>query len=137
MRSTRLGPIGAAVLVLGICAVSACTPPSLVELTQSAGGMVEAAAAVMKPSRSTSGDPLLDFLAGAEEGEIRELDDPSTGVQSRVTAGRVYHAASGRLCRGFSTGSATAAPENLEKGLACEGANGHWARASLLAPVSP
>ena len=136
MPSARTGPLGAAILLLVVCGVSACVPPSLRDLARGAGGAVEAAAAVMSPSPAPSGDPLLDFLAGAEPGEARELDDPATGVPLRVTAGRVYHAASGRPCRRYTAVSA-AVPENYDEGLACEGANGSWVRAGLLAPVSP
>lgn len=136
MQSTRLGPLGAAALLLVMCGVTACAPPSLRELAQSAGGAVEAAASVMRPSPPSSGDALLDFLAGAEEGEARELEDSATGIRLRVTAGRAYHAASGRLCRRYIAVS-TAIPGEDEEGLVCEGTNGYWARAGLLAPVSP
>ncbi len=117
-------------------AVSACAPPSLRGLARSAGGAVEAAASVMKPARGAPEDPLLAFLAEAEEGEAQELDYPATGIRLRVTAGRAYHAASGRLCRRY-TAVSTAIPGEDEEGLVCEGTNGYWARAGLLAPVSP
>jgi len=137
MQSARLGPLGAAILLLVVCGVSACVPLSLRDLAEGAGGAVEVAASLMSPSPGPSGDPLLDFLAGAEPGEARELDDPATGVSLRVTAGRVYHAASGRLCRRYTAAVSTAAPGNDDEGLACEGTNGNWVRAGLLAPVSP
>ena len=123
-------------LVVAVCAVSACAPPTLREWAQSAGGAVEAATAAMSPSQRSSGDPLLDFLADAGEGEIRELDDSATSGRLRVTAGRVYHAASGRLCRRY-TATSSVAPETHEKGLACEDAKGFWDRAGLLDPISP
>ena len=136
MQSPRLGPFGVAILLLVLCGVSACVPPSLRDLARGAGGAVEAAASLVSPSPGPSEDPLLDFLAGAELGEARELRDPATGVQLRVTAGRVYHAASGRLCRRYAAGSVSATG-NDDEGLVCEGANGNWVRAGLLAPVSP
>ena len=90
----------------------------------------------MLPSQPDSADPLLSFLAGADEGEVREFDDAATGMRARVTAGRVYHAASGRLCRRYAA-SGTAIPGEDEEGLVCEGTDGYWARAALLVPVSP
>ena len=135
MPSIRLGTLGAAAL-LAICAVSACAPLSLRDLAQSAGGAVEAAGLAMSPSQPETTDPLLSFLAGAEEGKVREFDDAATGTRLQVTAGRVYHAASGRLCRRYTT-AGTAIPGEDEEGLVCEGADGYWARATLLVPVSP
>ena len=136
MPSARPGPLGAAALLLVMCSVSACAPPTLRELTQGAGGAVEAVASVMRPSQRSSGDALLDFLAGAEEGEARELEDSATGTRLRVTAGRAYHAASGRLCRRY-TAVIAVGPGDDDEGLVCEDTNGYWARAGLLAPVSP
>ena len=136
MRSTPLGWFSVGALVLVMCAVSACVPPTLRELAQGAGGAVEAATLVVNPSHRSSGDALLDFLAEAGEGEARELDDPATGVRLQVRAGRVYHAASGRLCRRY-TAVSEATFGNDGRGLACEGTNGYWARARLLAPVLP
>ena len=133
----RLRSFAVAALLAGIGVVTACAPPSLRDLAQGASGAVEAAAAVITPSRSAPRDPLLDFLASAEDGEVREFDDPSMGARLRVTAGRLYHSASGRPCRRYTAGSAAAAPDSHGRGLACEGANGDWARASLLAPASP
>ena len=134
-RSSRLRPLWAAVLIAGMCAVSACTLPSLRELAQSAGGAVEAAAVAMNPSQDVSEDPLLAFLAAAEEGEVQDLDDAVTGARLRVTAGRAYHAASGRLCRRFSAGSA--ATPDANEGLVCKDVSGRWTRTGLLIPVSP
>ena len=120
-----------------IVAVPACTLPSLRDLAQSAGGAVEAAASAMIPSQTESADPLLSFLAGAEEGEVRDLDDAATGIRLRVTAGRAYHAASGRLCRRYDSEGSEAAPQAKGEGLVCRDASGRWTRAGLLAPVSP
>ena len=136
MQSARPGPLGVAALFLVMCGVSACAPPSLQELAQGAGEAVEAATALVKPSQSSSGDPLLDFLAGADEGEVREFDDAATGTRLRVTAGRTYHAASGRLCRRYTTAGA-AIPGEHDEGLVCESMDGYWARAALLVPFSP
>ena len=118
--------------MVALCVVSACAPPSLQELVQGAGEAVEAATTAMAPSRNVLEDPLLAFLAGAEEGEVRDVDDAATGLRLRVTAGRVYHAASGRVCRRFSAVGAAS-----EEGLVCKGASGRWMRTRLLAPVSP
>ena len=134
--SLRLRLIGAGVVLASFLAVSACTLPSLRDLTQSAGGALEAAAAVMDPAQTDSADPLLVFLAEAEEGEVRDVDDAATGTRLRVTAGRAYHAASGRICRRFSAGG-VATPDANEGGLACRDPAGRWLRARLLAPVSP
>lgn len=136
MQSARPGPLGAAALFLVMCGVSACAPPSLQELVQSAGGAVEAAGIAMSPSQPESADPVLSFLAGADEGEIREFDDAMTGTRLRVTAGRTYHAASGRFCRRYTAASA-AGPGNDDEGLVCLGTDGYWVRAGLLVPVSP
>ena len=115
----------------------ACTPLSLRDLAQSAGGAVEAATSAMIPSQTKSADPLLSFLAGAEEGEVRDLEDVATGIGLRVTAGRTYHAASGRLCRRYDSEGSAATPQAKGKGLVCRDASGRWTRAGLLAPVSP
>ena len=131
--SLRSLSLAAAVLIVTMCAVSACTLPSLRDLAQSAG---RAATTAMKPSEIASEDPLLVFLAEAEEGEVRDLDDAATGTSLRVAAGRTYHAASGRVCRRFSVSSA-ATPDANEEGLVCRDAAGRWTRAGLLAPVSP
>ena len=136
--SLRARSLAAAAFIVTMCAVSACTLPSLRDLAQSASGAVEAATATaaMKPSQSASEDPLLVFLAEAEEGEVRDLNDAATGTSLRVAAGRTYHAASGRVCRRFSVSSA-ATPDANEEGLVCKDAAGRWTRAGLLAPVSP
>ena len=136
MRSIRSGWFSAAALVLIMWTVSACVPPTLRELAQGAGATLEATTAIVNPVHRSSGDALIDFLAEAEEGEARELDDPVTGARLQVRAGRVYHAASGRLCRRY-TAVSEATPGNGGRGLACEGTNGYWARARLLAPVLP
>lgn len=119
-----------------MCAVSACVPPTLRKFAQGAGETLEATTAVVKPVHRSSGDALLDFLAEAEEGEAQELDDPATGVRLQVRAGRVYHAASGRICRRY-TALGEAALGSDGQGLACEGTHGYWVRARLLAPVLP
>ena len=129
--------LAAAVLTVTLCAVSACTAPSLRDLARGAGEAVGAAATAMQPSRKASGDPLLDFLAEAEEGEVRDFDAAATGARLRVTAGRRYHAASGRLCRRYSSTESAAVPEAKEEGLVCREASGRWVRADLLAPVPP
>ncbi len=136
MRSTRSGPRGAAALLLIVCGVSACAPPALQEFARSAAGAVEAAAAVVSASPRTTGDALLDFLAGAGEGEVRELVLPTTGHRAVVSAGRAYHAASGRLCRRY-TAAGDAIPAGDQAGLACERPDGAWSRAVLLVPASP
>ena len=119
-----------------MCAVSACAPLSLRDLAWGAGGALEAATTALELSRNASGDPLLDFLAGAEEGEVRDFDDAATGARLRVTAGRIYHAASGQICRRYRASSAAPAEAN-DDGLVCRDAAGRWTRAGLLAPVSP
>ncbi|MDD9979773.1 MAG: hypothetical protein OXU81_00165 [Gammaproteobacteria bacterium] len=116
--------------------LSACAPGSLRELAKSTEGAVEVAAAAMMPSSKAAGDPLLEYLAEAREDEVRDIDDPTTGNRFRVKAGRVYHAASGRLCRRYVAGTPSA-PENSDNGLACRDANGDWVRVGLLVPVSP
>ena len=118
-------------------ALPACTPSFLRDLAQGAGEAVEAAASVMKPSQTESEDSLFLFLADAEEGDVRDLDDSATGIRLRVTAGRTYHAASGQLCRRYDSERSAAAPEAKGEGLVCRDASGRWTRAGLLAPVSP
>ncbi len=136
-RRARLRPLGAALVFASAFTVSACAPPSLRDLMQSAGGAVEAAAAAVIPSRTEPPDPLLTFLAEAAEGEIRDLDDSATGARLRVRAGRAYHAASGRLCRRYRSMGDAETPEAKEEGLVCRDASGHWKRAGHVAPVSP
>ena len=135
--SLRSRSLAVAALMVTLCAVSACAPPSLRDLARSAGDAVGAAATAMQPSQKASGDPLLDFLAEAEEGEVRDFDDAATGTRLRVSAGRRYHAASGQLCRRYSSMESAAVPEAKEEGLVCREASGRWIRADLLAPVPP
>ena len=125
-----------ALTAAGVFTASACSPPSLRELAKSAEGAVEVAAAAMRPSSKAAGDPLLEFLAEAQDNEVRDIDDPATGGRLRVKAGHVYHAASGRLCRRYAAGTPTA-PEKSDNGLACRDANGDWVRVGILAPLSP
>ena len=122
-------------MVSSVCVLAACTP-SLRDLALSTGRVVEAATSTVKPSRNASEDPLLVFLAEAEEGEVRDIDDVAIGARLRVTAGRTYHAASGRVCRRFSA-SSTETPGAKEEGLVCRDPAGRWTRAGLLAPVAP
>lgn len=125
-----------ALTAAGMFTVSACSPPSLRELAKSAEGAVEVATAAVMPSSKAASDPLLEFLAEAQDNEVRDIDDPATGGPLRVKAGQVYHAASGRLCRRYAAGTPSA-PESSDNGLACEDANGDWVRVGLLVPVSP
>ena len=122
--------------MVSIGTLVACAPPSLRDLAQSATGAVEAATAVMKPAQAVSDDPLLAFLAEAEEGDVRDFSDADTGARIQVTAGRVYHAASGRVCRRFRATN-VAALEWIEESLVCRDATGHWIRADILAPTTP
>ena len=122
--------------MVALCVVSACAPPSLQELVQGAGEAVEAATTAMQPPQNAVEDPLLAFLAEAEDGEVRDLENSVSGNRLRVTAGRVYHAASGRMCRRF-TAFGVATGEADEEGLACKGDTGRWVRVGILAPVSP
>ena len=124
------------VLMASMCTLAACTPSSLRDLVRTAEGAVEAATTAVMPSDTIPGDPVLAFLAEAEEGEVRNLHDSATSAQFRVTAGRIYHAASGGLCRRFIVEGATT-PEASRKGLACSDATGRWIRVDLLAPVAP
>ena len=133
-RLTR--SLAAVALMATLCVVSACAPPSLRDLARSAGETVEAATTAMQPSRNVSEDPLLAFLAEAEEGEVRDMDDAATGVRLQVTAGRSYNAASGRVCRRFSA-QGPGVPHSNEEGLVCRDAAGRWTRTGLLGPVSP
>ena len=137
MRAARIGPLGAAAaLLVGLGMLSACTAPSPREAAPSGGGAgAGAAVAAAMPSQSASGDPLLAFLAEAEEGAVRDFDDAAAGVRLRVRAGRLYHAASGRVCRQYRV-SNPAVPEANEEGLACRDRAGHWRRTALVAPTA-
>lgn len=128
METRRGRRSGAIVLIMGLCALSACVPPSLREAGEAAG--------VPRSPPAVEGDPVLAFLAGAEDGETAEVLAPATGIRIRVTAGRRYHAASGSVCRRFNAGSAVA-PEGREEGLACRVASGRWIRVEPLSRVPP
>lgn len=112
---------------MGLCALSACAPPS----PREAGG----AAGVLTP-RAPDDDPVLAFLAEADDGETGVVLEPASGIRVRVTAGRLYHAASGSVCRRFDAGSA-AAPEPREEGLACRLDSGRWTRVEPLSRLPP
>ena len=131
----RARPLTAAALAVSICTLPACLPPSLRELAQSTGETVEAAV-TMRPSPAAEQDSLLAFLAVAEDGEVRDIDDTPSGAGRQVRAGRLYHAASGRVCRRFTVTS-TSAPEASEEGLVCKDASGRWTRVRLLSRFSP
>ena len=125
-----------------MCLLAACTSISFGDLVKSTGeaigvapGAVESVA-TMKRSPPTSDDPLLAFLAEAADGEIRHLEDAVTGTRLRVTAGRIYQAASGRVCRRFSAVGAAGEKTNGE-GLVCKDAAGRWNSVDVLVPVSP
>ena len=127
METRRGRRLGAIVLIVSLCASSACVPLP----PREAGGI----AGVLTPS-APDDDPVLAFLAGADDGESAEVLEPATGIRIRVTAGRLYHAASGGVCRRFHAGRA-AAPERREEGLACRAASGRWARVEPLSRVPP
>lgn len=138
---SRFRPIVAAGLVVSVCLLAACTPPSFVDLLKTAGepfagvaGTVEAESTT-KRLPSISGDPLLAFLAEAENGAVRDFEDAEAGTRLRVTAGRIYQAASGRICRRFSA-TGVSSDEADEEGLVCRSAAGRWVRVGMLVPVA-
>ena len=128
MGSPLARRLGAIALMMGLCTLAACVPQSLREAGEAAG--------MRAPSPATDEDPVLAFLAGAEDGEVGDVEEPATGIRVRVSAGRRYHAASGSVCRRFDASSATA-PERREEGLACRGASGRWTRVEPLSRVPP
>ncbi len=73
--------------------------------------------------------PFFAFLATATAGETEAVGDSRTGVT--VTAGRAYHAASGRFCRLFRV-TPPRTYEDLTEGLACRDERGHWTLSALL-----
>lgn len=75
--------------------------------------------------------PLFAFLATATAGETEAVEDSRTGVTVTVTAGRAYHAASGRFCRLFRV-MPPRTYEDLTEGLACRDERGHWTMSALL-----
>lgn len=115
------------VLVMGFCALSACALPS----PREAGG-----AAGTRTPPALEDDPVLAFLAGADDGETGEVLESASGIRVRVTAGRLYHAASGSVCRRFNAGSATAS-EPRGEGLACRVDSGRWIRVEPLSRLPP
>ena len=131
---TRSLSVAAMLALMGVLA--ACMPPSLGDLVPGAGGATEPFVGGMTSSPGAAEDPVLVFLAEAEDGEMLEMDDAATGTRLRVTAGRAYHAASGRVCRRYRE-SIAMAPDSGKEALACRHAAGGWIRANLLAPLSP
>ena len=138
---SRLRPIVAVGLVVSICLLAACTPSSIIDLLKTSGepyggvaGTVETES-MTKRLPSTSGDPVLAFLAEAENGEVRDFEDAKAGTRLRVTAGRIYQAASGRICRRFST-TGVSSDEATGEGLVCQSAAGRWIRVGKLVPVA-
>lgn len=75
--------------------------------------------------------PLFAFLATATAGETEAVEDSRTGATVTVTAGRSYHAASGRFCRLFRV-TPPRTYEDLTEGLACRDERGHWTMSALL-----
>ncbi len=75
--------------------------------------------------------PLFAFLATATTGETEAVEDSRTGATVTVTAGRAYHAASGRFCRLFRV-TPPRTYEDLTEGLACRDERGHWTMSALL-----
>ena len=75
--------------------------------------------------------PLFAFLATATAGETEAVEDSRTGATVTVTAGRAYHAASGRFCRLFRV-TPPRTYEDLTEGLACRDERGHWTMSALL-----
>jgi len=75
--------------------------------------------------------PLFAYLATATTGETEAVEDSLTGATVPVTAGRTYHAASGRFCRLFRV-TPPRTYEDLTEGLACRDERGHWTMSALL-----
>ncbi len=75
--------------------------------------------------------PLFAFLATATADETEAVEDSRTGATVTVTAGRAYHAASGRFCRLFRV-TPPRTYEDLTEGLACRDEQGHWTMSALL-----
>ncbi len=75
--------------------------------------------------------PLFAFLATATAGETEAVEDSLTGATVTVTAGRAYHAASGRSCQLFRV-MPPRTYEDLTEGLACRDERGHWTMSALL-----
>ncbi len=75
--------------------------------------------------------PLFGFLATAAADEAGIVQDPSTGANVWVIAGRTYHAASRRLCRHFFVTSPQGY-EGVTEGLACWDERGGWTMSKFL-----
>ena len=124
--------------VSSMCLLAACTPPSLVDLLKATGETFGGVAGTVEPTSmtkrlpSTSEDPVLAFLAEAENGDVRDIEDTEAGIRLRITAGRIYEAASGRVCRRFRAVGAA-----VDEGLVCKDAAGRWTRVGMLVSFPP
>jgi hypothetical protein len=116
-KSPWRGPVGSAFFALFLIVACATVP-------------VEKADTSVEPAPPPL-EPLFGFLASAAVNEVGVVKDPRTGQSVRVTAGRAYQAASGRLCRRFEV-MAPLLYEGMTDGLACKDAEGLWTKSKLL-----
>jgi hypothetical protein len=75
--------------------------------------------------------PVAAFLATARPGDSTYLTLPNTGSRVRVTAHRVYFAASGRYCRRYDVTSSNSATTTTP-GLACKNGHNNWELEKLI-----
>ena len=74
-------------------------------------------------------DPTAQFAATAANGENATIQT-SAGVNQRVAASRVYHAASGKRCRYLDLQSSTS--QSAARVLYCETPSGEWAQTPVV-----
>lgn len=91
-----------------------------------------ASATPLSSSSSSAGThPIAAFLAAARAGDSTYLTLPETEKRVRVTAQRVYFAASGRYCRQYEV-AYTNSPEITTNGLACKKGHDEWQLEKLI-----
>ena len=91
-----------------------------------------ATATPIDESKSSGGThPIAAFLAAARAGDSTHLTLPETGTRVRVTAQRMYFAASGRYCRRYEV-THTNSPTTSTQGLACKNGRQDWELQNLI-----
>jgi hypothetical protein len=92
---------------------------------------VASATPLIAPKSAGGTHPIAAFLAAARAGDSTYLTLPETGKRVRVTAHRLYFAASGRYCRHFEV-TVTNSPSTTTPGLACKNVDQDWELQNLI-----
>jgi hypothetical protein len=115
----RLSAIGAVLIFLAV--LSGCGGSSTLDRMDDVTSTTSAAEAP-EPYQP---DPILRFVGLASDNEKGQILDPATGQEVQVFVGRLYDAASGRVCRPYRISRPTGSSSHTSD-LACRDHSGRW-----------